>query len=53
MIGLLDHIPEEGETVKEGNILFSIRKMDANRIETVYMRIDAEAPQLSTKGHEL
>ena len=45
MIGLLDHIPEEGETVKEGNILFSIRKMDANRIDTVYMRIDAESPE--------
>ncbi len=53
MIGLLDHIPEEGETVKEGNILFSIRKMDANRIDTVYMKIDAEAPKLSTKGHEI
>ena len=39
MIGLLDHIPEEGETVMEGNLLFCSLKMDANRIETVYMKI--------------
>ena len=39
MIGLLDHIPEEGETVMEGNLLFCAHKMDANRIETVYMKI--------------
>ena len=41
MIELLDHLPEEGETVMEGNYLYSIKKMDKNRIETVYLRIDS------------
>lgn len=39
MIELLDHLPEEGETVMEGNYLYSIKKMDKNRIETVYIKI--------------
>ena len=41
MIELLDHLPEEGDTVMEGNYLYSIKKMDKNRIETVYLRIDS------------
>ena len=39
MIELLDHFPEEGETVREGNYLYSVRKMDHNRIEIVYLKI--------------
>ena len=39
MIELLDHFPEEGETVREGNYLYSILKMDNNRIESVYLKI--------------
>ena len=44
MIGLLDHLPEEGETVREGDYLYSIKKMDKNRIETVYIKIEDPAP---------
>ena len=40
MIELLDHLPEEGETVREGNYLYSVKKMDKNRIETVYIKVD-------------
>lgn len=40
MIELLDHLPEEGETVREGNYLYSVKKMDKNRIETVYIKIE-------------
>ena len=39
MIELLEHLPEEGETVREGDYLYSIRKIDNNRIDTVYIRI--------------
>lgn len=39
MIELLDHFPEEGETVREGNYLYCVRKMDNNRIEIVYLKI--------------
>ena len=44
MIELLDHLPEEGETVLEGNYLYSIKKMDKNRIETVYIKIEHHTP---------
>ena len=40
MIELLDHLPKEGETVKEGNYLYSIKKMDKNRVEIVYLKIE-------------
>ena len=40
MIELLDHLPIEGETVKEGNYLYSIKKMDKNRVEIVYLKIE-------------
>lgn len=40
MIELLDHIPTEKETVREGDYLYSIKKMDHNRIETVYIKIE-------------
>ncbi len=39
IIGLLDHLPQEGETVQTGNYLFSVRKLDNRRIETVYLKI--------------
>lgn len=40
MIGLLDHVPEEGEavTAPDGTIL-RVDKMDKNRIEKIYIRI--------------
>lgn len=40
MIGLLDHVPEEGESVTapDGTIL-RVDKMDKNRIEKLYIRI--------------
>ena len=40
MIELLDHFPEEGETVMEGDYLYSVKKMDANRIELIYLKIN-------------
>ncbi len=48
LIELLDHFPEEGETVREGDYLFSVKKMDKNRIEKIYIRTNAE----SLKGKE-
>jgi CBS domain containing-hemolysin-like protein len=39
MIELLDHLPKEGETVIEGDYLYSVRKIDNNRIDTVYIKI--------------
>lgn len=43
MIELLDHIPTEKETVREGDYLYSIKKMNHNRIETVYIKIEDSA----------
>lgn len=42
LIELLDHFPVEGETVREGDYLYSVRKMDQNRIARVYLRINSE-----------
>ena len=43
LIELLDHFPEEGETVREGDYLFSVRKMDKNKIKKIYIRTNTES----------
>ena len=42
LIELLDHFPEEGETVREGDYLYSVRKMDKSRIKKIYIRTNTE-----------
>lgn len=42
MIELLDHIPEEGESVRERNITYSIKKMEGNRILLVGIQVDPD-----------
>ena len=44
IIGLLDHLPEEGEEVTCKNIRFVVDKVDRNRIETIHMYI-LDAPE--------
>lgn len=39
IIFLLDHLPEEGETVTEGNIHFTVVSVDKNRIDKVHILI--------------
>lgn len=39
MIELLGHLPQEGETVREGDYLYSIRRIEGSRIDTVYIRL--------------
>ena len=40
MIEHHDKHPKEGETEKESNYLYSIKKMDKNRVEIVYLKIE-------------
>lgn len=42
VICLLDHLPEEGETVTEGNITYTVTAVDKNRIDKVHIRINSE-----------
>lgn len=42
MIELLGHLPEEGETVMEGDNLYSVKKIENNRISTVFIRLSGE-----------
>lgn len=37
IIYLLDHIPEEGETVKDKNAIFTVASVDKNRIDKVHI----------------
>ncbi len=39
MIELLGHLPQEGETVMEGETLYMVKKIDNNRIDTVYIKL--------------
>ena len=39
IIGLLDHLPEEGEEVTFDNLKFVVEKVDRNRIESVHLYI--------------
>lgn len=42
VIELLDHLPEEGETVKKDGITFRVVSVDKNRIEKIAISIDPE-----------
>ncbi len=42
IINLLDHLPEEGETVEENNIVFTVTSVDKNRIDKVHILIKDE-----------
>ncbi len=37
VIGLLDHLPEEGESVEHEGLRFVVEKMDKNRIEKIHI----------------
>ena len=39
VIGLLDHLPEEGETVEWENIRFTVETVDKNHIEWIRMEL--------------
>lgn len=37
IIGLLDHLPSQGETVMEDNVVFTVDSVDKNRIDKVHI----------------
>lgn len=39
LYGLFDRVPEEKESVQYHNLLFTVQKMDKNRIETIRLKI--------------
>ncbi len=39
IIYLLDHLPEEGESVEEGNVVFTVASVDKNRVDKVHILI--------------
>lgn len=45
VIGLLDHLPEEGEEVTFENLRFVVEKMERNRIETIHLYISESAAE--------
>lgn len=40
IIHLLDHLPVEGEQIKENNVTFTVAKLDKNRINKVHILIE-------------
>lgn len=42
IIYLLDHLPEKGEQVKDGNVVYTVNSVDKNRIDKVGIRILSE-----------
>lgn len=38
IINLLEHLPKKGESVQEGNILYTVSEMDKNRIDKVRIK---------------
>ncbi len=39
IIYLLDHLPEEGETVEDNNVVFTVASVDKNRVDKVHILI--------------
>ena len=42
VIGLLDHLPDEGEEVSDKGIRFIVESVDKNRIDKIRMILPAE-----------
>ena len=42
IIYLLDHLPEEGESVEDNNIVFTVAAVDKNRVDKVHILIKQE-----------
>ncbi|MBR6223732.1 MAG: HlyC/CorC family transporter [Lachnospiraceae bacterium] len=52
MIEMLEHLPEEGDTVTEGNVTFTVTSMDKNRTETILIEIKPEEPKEEASEEE-
>lgn len=42
MIELLEHLPEEGETVTENHVTYTVKQVDKNRIEKILVKLEPE-----------
>ncbi|MDD3173914.1 MAG: hemolysin family protein [Herbinix sp.] len=42
IIYLLDHLPEEGETVEDNNVVFTVAAIDKNRVDKVHILLKKE-----------
>lgn len=45
VIYLLDHLPEEGETITEGNATYTVASVDKNRIDKVHIILTPETEE--------
>ena len=45
MIGLLDHLPDEGEEVSDGGIRFIVESVDKNRIDRIRMILEEDGQE--------
>ena len=54
VIGLLDHLPDEGETVNHGNLRLVVERVEKNRIEKIHLYIlgqeSEEKPEAQTEA---
>jgi putative hemolysin len=48
IIFLLDHLPQAGETVKDGNVIFTVDSVDKNRIDKVHIYLTNDDPKIVT-----
>ncbi len=48
VIGLLDHLPEEGEEVSHENLKLVVEKVEKNRIDKIHLYIQEDAPEEKT-----
>jgi len=53
MIGLLDHLPEEGEMVEHENVTLYVEHVEKNRIDKVRLHILAEEPEAKDAEKEI
>jgi len=45
IIYLLDHLPEEGETVTDNNVTYTVTAVEKNRIDKVHILINKDVPE--------
>ncbi|MHB8127517.1 MAG: transporter associated domain-containing protein, partial [Mobilitalea sp.] len=47
IIYLLDHLPEEGETVTDNKVIFTVASVDKNRVDKVHILLNQDEKDLN------
>ncbi|MDO5294397.1 MAG: hemolysin family protein [bacterium] len=52
VIFLLDHLPDAGETVTDGNVTYTVTEVDKNRIDKIHIKIEPKEDDVESENSD-